>query len=125
MKFIDKEVFTIPQYLTESISKQTDNSAHALVLTSITSDIIQVSKFARDIDDEVCVLMFATDTPYYIPLYSREFSAIIYWIGLVNGVKLEVNDINKVIGDLQHYIVVESGNAEFMEETFQSMGVCQ
>ena len=122
MKFINEKIHA-SLCGPESSRHHTDHDIKELIRIKVTNTMIHTSEFARDIDDEVCVLMFATDTPYYLPLYSREISAVIHWIGLVNGVKLEVNDINKVIDDLQHYIVVECGNAEFMEETFQSMGV--
>ena len=124
MKFINKKTHA-SLCGPESSPHHTDNDIKELVQAKTTQTIIHTSEFARDANDEVCVLMSATDTPYYIPLYSRELSAVIYWLGLMYGVKLEVNDINKVIGDLQHHIVIESGKAEFMEETFQSMGVCQ
>jgi len=125
VKFIHKDITATHLNTSESYSDSTVNDAKELIHTKITKTMIHTSEFARDINDEVCVLMFTTDTPYYIPLYSRETSAVIYWIGLENGVKLEISDINKVIDDLQHYVVIDSGNAEFMEETFQSMGVCQ
>ena len=125
MQLIENQIAASNKKAFDTLPRNTENDAQELIRHNITNTMIQTSEFARDANDEVCILMFATDTPYYIPLYSREISAVIHWIGLIYGVKLEVNDINKVIGDLQHYIVVESGNAEFMEETFQSMGVCQ
>ena len=54
-------------------------------------------------------------------LFSKEFETSIYWIGLVYGVKLEAQEVCKIIDDLIHYVYVEGGKATFLDDDIGSM----
>lgn len=107
----------------DTFSRNTDNDVQELIRVSITIDIINISYFIRDPNDEVCVLMTYEDEPCYMSLKSQEINTAINWIGRLKGVELEDHDINKIINNLYYYVLIADGDAEFIDDTFQSLGV--
>ena len=125
MQFITNKASTTHPNPSVPVSHLTNNDAKELILTNITNDIIQVSKFASDINDEVYALMAYCDIPDYVALDSMEFVTAIYWIGLLKGVELDAQDIEKIIDNLNYHVLVNGGSADFIDEDLELMEVNQ
>lgn len=116
MQLIEKQITASYLKAVDTLSPDAENDAQELIRHNITNDIINISDFAHDIDNEVYVLMTNGDTPYHLALDSGHFNIAIYWAGLFKGVRLDEHDIEKVVDNLKYYVVVNGGPAEFIDD---------
>ena len=123
MKFLDKNPDTAP--VVDTYLEYTTNPLQEVILTKIGMTIMHTSDFARDTDDEVYLIMPNAETQQYLPLFSNEVNAIIYWLGLICGVKLDALEIDWIIEQLFHHVILEGCDATFLDDDFQAMAVSQ
>ncbi len=123
MKFLDKNPDSAP--VVDTYLEYTTNPLQEIILTKIGLTIMHTSDFARGTNDEVYLIMPNADSQQYLPVFSNEVNAVIYWLGLICGVKLEAHEINKVINQLTHHVICEGCGATFLDDDFQAMAVSQ
>ena len=119
MKFIENTRTSTS--CTETHPRCTFNPAKQLIRSDIAESMIRVSEFTHDMHDEVYVVMTHAETPTYLPMHSKEVESAIYWVGLVSGVKLDVDDICDIIEELTYYAIVKDGKTCFLEDDSQNV----
>lgn len=122
MKFQENNHHSTP--CPESHPKCTFNPAKQLIRSDIVETMIRISEFARDSEDEVYLVMPEVESSYYLPLQSKEVEIAIYRVGLVRGVKLDIDDIRNIVEELTQHIYCKRGKVTFLGDVSPSMEAC-
>ena len=105
MIFIEKDTKDHPRITAESFVHYSNDDAKEIIRFNIAKDIANACELAVDDDnDETFVIMNDRSEQDYLSLYSKEFSIVVYFLGLTKGVNLDKHDISNIVQALAHQI---------------------
>ena len=125
MFLINKHEQENPELSDRSFLRFMGNDVKKVILFDIVKYIINTSEFVcstvNEVEDdfeEIYVKVEFGIEPEYLSLFSKEFSTVVYFLGLSKGVKLDEDEIFEISGEVGDQVSGGDLASHFVEKSY-------